>query len=345
MNESLMVRSERKAHPLAFLVSMVGTELPSFEEILAENYQGSLDNFWKKLISISMEKKYTVYVDSQVMIRLMLQFWKSIFKEPSVDALFRLYNFSILDNKLKSFLIKDDRTKDKSKFNESIYYLSKEEFLKIYENTPRIECLMELDKSILGFEYLVANYYATGTIKYKDCFEDRIGELAWLSWFDDIQILRSELLTGFYNLNKLLPDLNLNLDEPVSIEQTILNNKYLAWMIDPKFRIDNKAYIIQKYGKKAFNDLNEYMFKATDQKSDGKTITDNQMFFNYQVSLTNFVFDGRFDELVKDEIANGFGSQIINNHLQHKVNQLFVSYVYDKARSNEFDSLQEYELL
>lgn len=345
VNESLMVRSERKAHPLAFLVSMAGAELPSFEEILKDRYEDSIDNFWKELVLMPADKKYSIFVDSKVLIQLMLQFWKSIFKNPSVDSLFRLYNFSILDNKLKSYLIKDDRVKNKAKFNEAIGYISKDEFIELYNNAPKIQCLMDLDKSALGFEYLLGNYFVPEVAQYKDFFEERLGKLAWSSWFADTQILRGELLTGFYDLNKLLPNLNLNLDEPISIDQTILENKHLAWMLDPKFEENNMDYILRKYGKDIFIDLNQHMVFAKGAESKKGTITDNQLFFNYQVNLTNLVFDENYEEFLKQDIADGFGCQLINDDFVHKANQLFVSYIYDKVRSNEPNVLKEYELI
>lgn len=297
------------------------------------------------MLLIPADKKYSVYVDSKVLIQLIIQFWKSIFKEPSVDALYRLYNFLILDNKLKSYLLTDDRLRNKAKFNEAIYYISKAEFTEIYDSAPRIQCLMDLDKSILGFECLLANYFVPEASRYKECFEERLGRLAWLSWFSDIQILRAELLTGFYDLNKILPDLKLNLEEPISIEQTILGNKHLAWMLDPKFEENNMDYILRKYGKNIFIDLHQHMVFAKGAESKKNTVTDNQLFFNYQVNLTNLVFDENYEEFLKQDIADGFGCQLINDHLMHKANQLFVSYVYDKVRSNELNNLKDYELL
>lgn len=343
-SESIMARSERKAHPLAFLVSFEGAELPSFEEMLKDRYENSFDKFWTDLISISPDKKYSVFVDSKVLLELSLQYWKSIFKNPNVESLYRLYSFSILDNKLKSYLLKDSQVSSKKRFNESLHYISKEEFTEVFNNTPVIQCLVDLDKSVLGFENLLANYFATSSSKYKDAFKERLGDLAWASWFDDVQILRSELLTGFYDLNKLLPELKLDLSAPVSIEEEILKNKHLAWMLDPKFEESNMDYILRKYSKDIFVDLNKVMVFAKGASHKKELLTDNQLFFNYQVHLTNLVFDEKFEEFLKQDIEDGFGCQLINDHLQHKANQLFVSFVYDKVRMNELDILKDYEL-
>lgn len=337
--------STKKAHPLANVLGLVDSEMPSFEDILSERYESRPEKLWQDLLSKNPKQRFNFFVDTEILNKTLLQYWKSIFVNHTADSLFQLYNFFILDNRLKSFLQKSGQIIPRQQFYNSINFMTRDEFNALYEQVQPVDVLRNADKRIFSFEYLMADYFFNPNSKYAGAFKTKMKNLAWRSWINDAEILKGEILNAFYDVRKLVPHIKIDFTSIPQVEHIILNEPMLRWILDDQFHEDNADYIRATYDKQIFLDLHRNMYSSWGGKSEtfdalreGQTLADDQFM------LTELVFEERYDEFLVKDIEKGFGSVFTNDHLRQKSNQLLPGFIYEKVRNNRTNELQPFEL-
>lgn len=343
---SLLLRAVAREHPLARFYGMENSELPDFESILKRDYEDSIEVFWDVLLKKGADQAFLVFTDGAVMNRLLVQYWKSIFKNPTSDGLFVLYNLCVMDNKLKSYLFEDSSFSHKGNLHSDLKYLSRSEFASLFDVTKPSEVLKNADKSQMGFEILLANYFLPNNDRYKRSFEERLGEMAWRTWFEDFHILRSEILNAFYDLKRLFPEISFDFENPMDVETVILSIPQLAWILDPKFELKNMDYILRKYKKDIFIDLCKRLIAlAKEKESRSQVVVDVQDFAIREMTLTELVFEEKYHEFLMSDIRDGFGCSLVNTNMYQQCNQLFPCFIYEKVRNGDVEKLKPFELL
>lgn len=314
--------------------------VPSFEDYIKESFQGDIENFWSTLITKPKDKPFMVYVDQGVFDRLQIQFWKSVFQKRSVEEIYRLFKFYYLDNRLKSFL----NTENKIRFEDTRFrsdLMPFEEFNQLFESLPVVNNLVEMDKQSLSFEYLLANYFLDTKSQYAKAFLVRLEDLSWKAFFDNIDILRSEILNSFYDFKKILPEVSLNFDNIEEVESFILSEPKLKWISDPEFNNRNRKYVLNNYSKEDFLSLTREMAKnwvlypdITDEE------VEKQLECEDHYQLIKCIFEGKFEKLLEMSMAKNFGCIFVSDDMSNKANQILPLFIYDKVRTHKLDELE-----
>lgn len=343
-HDSYMLFCEKKDHPLKKILDIGDVQVPAFEEEFAEKFSSDYEKFWLFLIQKTKER-FDFYVDSELLHKFLIQFWKSIFKNANANEIYKLHSFYILDSRLKSFLQNDFAFGFRSELQRNVSFLSYEQFEVIYNEMPTVNVLKHADKSAFSFEYLMANYFSNPESQYAKAFKEKVYRLAWKSWVNDTEILKAEILNAFYDIKKLIPSIDIDLSKPQQVEQYLLTNPYLSWMLDKDFNENNPDYIRRNYNKNIFIELHKNMHTSWGASSETvNKISEEKFFIDDQIMQTDLLFDEKYDEYLQKNIDKGFGCIFINDHLRHKSNQIFASYIYEQVRNKQLENLKGYEL-
>lgn len=324
--------SEHREHPAARY--MEGPLLPihPMQEMLDEQFNGSEEIFWKTITENPKERKLILFADDELFFRFKIAYWKSVLKTPTLENLFQLYMYDSLDRKLKQFSYVGDGLAINNE-NINVTPLSKEDFFKQAEAISSIKAFTDLDKSRVGFELLLANYFLTGN--YKSAFLDRLKVLSWRAWFDDVEILRSEIINSFYDMKRIFPAVSSTFTDANMTEHFILSEPRLSWILDPQISERDIEYVRRTYSKEIFIELGETVLRFMEGKNNN---------VEEHILPTKYVFEDRYEELLEKNIAKSFGCLFVNDQMKRKSNQLLPLLVYEKVRENKISDLSFMEL-
>lgn len=346
-SESLLLFSEKRQHPITRNFGIEAFEIPLFDEILGQLFDNSEEKFWQTLLAKNPQKKFSLFADTQSFSRLLIQFWKSIFPNHTPKGLFKLYQFFLIDNRLKSFLKYDHPEISRQYLQKELNFLTFEEFEKVLNTVPKIECLSQTNKSHFSFEYLLADYFYNNNSKYAYAFKNKIKDLAWRSWINDAEILKAEILNSFYDIKRIVPDFEVDFNDPKYIqhlEKYIKIHPKLSWMLDPLFDENNAEYIRANYKVEIFTELYTRVHHSWGENPNYIGNESLGLLGDDHVLQTNHVFNERYTEYLLKNINKAFGCIFTNDHLRNKSNQLLPGYVYECVRNNTTELLKEFEL-
>lgn len=327
-------------HPLSRTVDFPFEEIPTFQHYLDDHCSGSEETFWQELINKPRKKKFVLYVDSELYFQFQLQYWKSIFENLSVKDAYELHKFYYLDRHLKKYLFHDRGDVTHSDFEENSF-LNFSEFADRFDKVPVIEALALMHKGNVSFEYLLGDYYFDKKSKYAAAFQTKLKNLCWKIWFDDIEILRSEIINAFYDIKKVIPTAQFSLDDVISVDQFIRSEPCLSWILDKNFNEDNIDYIKDTYSQDVFIEFPKKFRQAWDLRisSTDPKILEKITIQDYHLP-TEQLFEGKYIEILEDNIQKNFGCRFVDETLRNKANQLLPCFVYDKVRSGKTEELK-----
>jgi hypothetical protein len=344
-NAGLIACADKSQHPISRIMGIETAVMPTFDEILQQQYNNDIENLWESLLKQSPNTRFDFLVDAKILSQITIQYWKSIFKNPDLESIYKLHKFFVLDSRLKSFIFNDFSSHSRSDFYNSIKFLSKNDFTELYEKTQVSTVLNSVKKDAFGFEYLLADYFNNPKTRYQKAFKEKVRSLAWKKWANDAEVLKADILNDFYNIKKLVPTIDIQFEAITEVEKHLTNDPNLNWMLDENFNEHNPDYIRRNYSKDIFVNLYRNLFVTWPGGTESlNSLPSAEVFSDDQMALTNLVFDEDFDEFLRKDIARGFGCLLTSDHLRQKSNQIFVSYLYEKIRNKQTDELKHYEL-
>lgn len=304
--------------------------LPTMKD-LTDKY-GSLDGFWS-MLRLSNEK-IIIIAGQEQLLALLISYWKKIFKAPSVESLYRLYQFFIFNENL--FYAHFSRYSYIDKLDEEVRIkpVSLEEFVKMYEHTPASEMMSGLSRQEIPIEYLLAGYFAgvndaeTNLVTFRKVKTIVLQNLAGILAGD-----RAQFFTHTHN-QYLLDGASDSVEifDPMEILQS--NPKY-SWLFDKEFRRDNLDGIIQKYPprvmKELFGQFNKIFYHG-------------KGFFYEAEGALDFIIAGDIPGLLAYDVQDENATFFTETEFFKKVNTLLISHFYQLVRLNRSAELKVYEL-
>ncbi len=322
---SEVISSVEKSHPISEKLGTSVGQIPAFQDYLKENFGASLENYWSEQLKESVIKKKIIFADDLCYHQLLIQFWKSIFKEPTLDFLYELYRLHVTDCDLKLVMNIDRADNYKRLRPGQLPALTYEEFSSIYEKTSEVICLRFHSKEDISFEYLLAEYYQDRTGHLSGNFLKKLRTLCWRTWLSDVYSLRNDFLGSYYSFNN-----------DRSVKSYIEENKHTAWMLDESFNESNIEYIRTNYSPKIFIELYELI--------NGKESFLPANVWESFTSITREVFSGKYLELLEEDIRYNRGCTFIRDHLGNEANQILASWIYSLVRDNKLEHLKRLKL-
>jgi hypothetical protein len=300
---------------------------PTFDDLINEVFGGNKEEFWKDLIA--RHKKVIMYIKPEQLFALQVEYLKSIFKYAECSDLYKVHVSFIESIRLRSYFVNRKSDIRKTVILNSIVPLSYEKFEELYNSTVVSKVLQRIDKTLLSFEYLLADYVFNKNTKYKPALLAKVQVIAWDNWFDELEQLRYEILFGSLDLNQLDPNIKLGIG---TIEEVLAQSDSLKWTVDKNFAY-NRKYIKTNYDYKTFDPLWDkiYSLYGSSESED--------------MSKTNELINkDMYEELLTLDINRGFGCIYTGEMFKEKSNHVFATYCYTIARLEDKSQLSAFRL-
>lgn len=321
----VVLSSVEKPHPISEkLGEKFGTILP-FDQIIAQDFNGSLERFWSSMIQDVRSKKTVIFADSECYHQLLIQYWKSIFKNADLSFLHDLYQTHIADNDLKTVMNIERADNYKKLRPGELPRITPEEFETLYIKSPVIECLNYKSKEEVSFEYLLAEFSLEPSGELAPAFLQKLKLLCWRTWLSDVFSLRNDFLGSYFHF-----------DKDLEVKSYLEKNPLTTWFLDPNFHENNIDYICKKYTPAPFVALS-HLINPGEAKGNGNT-------WDSFITVTEALFQGKYQELLQADIENRKGCTFIRDHLLNESNQLLASKIYEDIRLKNIKNLTKFKL-
>ncbi len=342
--ESLALASETKDHPVSAFAGRSVGRIPAYDQYLQDEFGGNVDLFWRFLLQKDGTRPFLIYADTAVYQKIQFSYWKSIFADPNIETIHKLYQYYCMDAWLKSHR-KIDR--DANLFPHKFDHFknkSPDEFQALYDIGEEIPALMSMDKSRVSFEYLLADSFSS-TTPYRKGFLEKLRAIAWKHWFDDAESKKSELLNSFLDIRSVCPDYKADPRDFENLEKNLRSEPKLRWIVDPDFNEANIPYVIRQYPAEIFLEISENYDNLQDVRVRLGENYERKRFINHDfVNATRLLYEDKIEDLLNLDIKRGFGCMFVGDTLQDKVNQVFTNAIYQMIRAGKTQGLQGYKL-
>lgn len=311
--------------------------LPRFtalEELDAEF--GSRNDFWTVLRAKSA--KALIIAKREVVAELLIQCWKSVFVNTTLDSLYTLYSLYVNNENLHANRANERQARHESPNSrkELPVRLTLEEFAPIYEKTEAVAALSILTASQLPFEYLMMSYFTTahvpgaaGNNRHRIELFKKIGSILKQNVVAEMIAIRDDMFYethNFYLLNE--GEREELITDPM---EEMRKRPELAWALDDIFEFGNEDEILKKYSLSHMK-----MFFMTHQK-----------LLRYRMdeyAMIDLLISGNYDAIIQMDIDDHKGNFFCLSGFVSKINGLLISYLYQLVRMGRCDLLANYVL-
>lgn len=299
---------------------------------------GDLDLVWNHFYMFNPSTtRLVVYVKPDEYLRLQIQYWKSILKNPTRETVYALHKMFTQDCWFKSFFYDENPQQQARDASRSLTLMSDVDFNAWYEVIPVSNFLHNMSKSAISFEYLLADYFRDPNSAYATVLLDKIKKFTWSNWIQELEVLRADLLNGILDVNNVLPEgYKVNTMDPGALFAEIGTNPYLKWVVDPNIHYSNPEYIEMTYNKEIFKRLYERVLNIWIVEDDrpGEDMSE----------LIDLIYGHQYAQLLERDIARGLGCVYTAGRYRMRTNQVFASWLYGIKRSGDLSPLIAYEL-
>lgn len=226
-----IITNKVEGHPVSLLVGRRVGETYTMESFLERHFGGSEEAFWK---GCTKAQKVVFCCDNEVLFRIFITYWKSIFVNNRPRFFYLLYELlrkwwsarkiGNLSN-IKQLL---------AEYESFLPFIAFDDFCLRVEQISPSSAIRSLDKGLLNFEYLFAGGLASRDFKYFDKLAKGIRRKLYTVWMEELTEIRSIFLQNFFQLRKDFEE-----DD-------------LKWIFDPKFNLKNLHYVQLRYGEVDF---------------------------------------------------------------------------------------------
>ena len=307
----------------------------SFDDLLLEHFDNDIEKFWQYLFEY--DGKMIVFLKSEDIIRLMIQFNKSILKTPTVDGLYFLYktrlesrrlaeNYRDVQMRFFRSQYKNIRIKTKDEFEIISNAISQSNY--IVNNINPGEC---------SFELLLANFIYDRNNKYRQVFLNRLDKISWENWTVELESLKLELIYGLLDnhyLNNAIANSGLSipqLDATLPLEPQLQAIPELQWLVDPEWYVGNPNYIKNNYDPALFASLYDAVYALWDSGED-------------MTEICSLVIANQPETLLDRDISRNHSCIFTASNYRDKMNYILCTHIYECERSGVQDELSIFEL-
>lgn len=291
---------------------------------------GGRDGFWTAMRLKAA--KVIIMVDRTVMAELLIQYWKSIFKETTLDSLYMLYVLYANNENLSANRPSEQEVFEAtpSSTEPTVPKLTKEEFAVIYADTQPSVALDGIEKRYLPFEILLMSYLSDGCPQpvRKELFK-KVDLIVRTNIVAKLVSGREELLFETHNYYRTNGDgVEELIDDPIEYLKT---HPTLSWVMDEDIAYGNESNILIKYSLPQIKGFFQ---------SHQALLHDHQD----ELAAIGFIENKQYAALIAYDIADEKGNFFGTTAFVTKINGLLVSYLYQLKRLEKTDTLKFYEL-
>jgi len=330
----ILISSFETRHPVSKRLNVEFDKVQSFDMHLKNHHGQSIQHFWAMLLS--KKNSFRIFCNNLLFHELQIQFWKSLYPKCSSSDIYKIYLFFYNDHKIKNHL---HEIQLQIEPRDALYFFCDEStFSEFFKKLEVIESISSMYKGQISFEYLLGHFSLNSGTHYKQDFIDRIAKLAWISWFNDFNAIRSDIMSSIYDLKKIYPKTNLHPVIGSNFYAQLLDDPETAWIFDPKFNINNLNFVKSKYSADLICNLTKKINEVWGYSFNRFNKNDEPIAFD-QLLFTELLYNEKYLEILNRDIAKGFGCLFVSEGLSHKANTFLACYIYDCIRNQTLDQI------
>lgn len=298
-----------------------------------DEHYGNRAGFWSYMRAA--DARVCIIGGRDVVAELLIQYWKSIFKQTTVQAMYELYTRFVNNENLLSLHAKTTIDSDNNTDALEIQAIPFERFEEISNRTAADWTISELNVRDIPIEYLLFSYFAqpnqrsaarknAGQITFR-----KVRDIVLTNVVSQLVDARKDYFISTHNFYKLYPD-----DVQPVIGDTLAQikaNENLAWVLDPLFSVENINHVVGHYGLPKLKEFFDTYAKLFNYRYEEE--------FALEYLIKDDIF-GLLEYDVLDENGNFFGTE----DFVFKINGLMISYGYQLYRQGRKDELIKYDL-
>lgn len=295
-----------------------------------EAFYGNRDTMWAVLRQT--KSKVIIIADKWTFAELIIQYWKSIFKSPTAESLFSLYEVMINNENLHTIRPMEKRVNQYSADSpdEAVVKLTKDAFKEVFDRVEGSPVLETLELKELPFEYALMAYLVdeTNPTARKVLFP-KVDKIVKDNIVAQLIGSRDEMLYESHNYYLIDGKENeVPITDPIAYMK---NHPALSWVLDDVFQYGQEEEILAKYGLEKI----KLFIRVV-----GRILFENDL----MLVAIDFIRNKQYAELIEHDIGDHRGNYFGTHAYQRKINSLFVSYMYQLKRLNLVDQLAQYQL-
>jgi hypothetical protein len=301
----------------------------SLEELDA--LYGGRDGLWSSLL-LSKEK-LIIIASAKITAELLIQYWKSIFKNPEKTFLKLMYDMFVAQENLLGCREKERQIflEDSNVLSRKCEAVSNDVFDILFDTVQASEVVSTLTKDKLPFEYLLMGYLTKSSDSGATTeFYRRSVNIILVNIVRAIVNAKEDFFSETHNYYLVNGQTDLGEFQTDPIGYLSKHNK-LAWVVDEDFFYGNEDVILKKYSLAKLKDI----FRVY-----------NTLFkFEYdEEKALDFIIEKDYAGLIDYDIADEKGNFFGADAMVIKINGLLISHLYQLVRNGKVEELQCFEL-
>jgi hypothetical protein len=292
---------------------------------------GGREGLWS-VLSLNKEK-IIVIASPTFTAELLIQYWKSIFKNPSKEFLKLMYGLFVAQENLLGCREKErliSKT-DSNVLGRQCMPISDELFDVLFDKIESSQVILDIPKKDFPFEYLLMGYF-TKSCENSDTteFYRRLVSITLVNVVRAIVNAKDDFFSETHNYYLINEENNLG-DSKTDPIGYLSRHSRLAWVVDEDFVYGNEDGILKKYSLSKLKDIFRvytalFKFEYDEEKA------------------LDFIIDGDYSGLIEYDINDQKGNFFGTDSFTSKINGLLVSHLYELVRNGKTEELDCFSL-
>lgn len=277
----------------------------------------------------SNEDKVCLITTHELATLLQLSVFKSIMKNPTVEAAYILYRSTYMHQKAASLQTLQSFENSAQFIGQFPSLMTLDEFQIVYDRAETCSALKEIGPWDVPIEYLLANYLANPEVMVGGVaiFFSKFRQIALENAIFRIRVLRNEILTNSMAASRYL---GREIDEIHALEELVAHPA-TAWLQDETLSLYNSEDAVAKFSipqlLEIYDSIEELLQISIEERA-----------------VLEFISRGDIYGLLRKDMEDERGNFIGTEQYVSKVNGVFINKCYQEGRKENTAFFQQFKL-
>jgi hypothetical protein len=292
---------------------------------------GDREGFWSAML-LSTEK-LLIIASPAFTAELLIQYWKSVFKDPSRSFIKLMYDLFTAQENLLGCREKERQIskEDVNVIDRKCVPVSDDLFNALFDKVEHSQIVSEAPVTKLPFEYLLIGHLTkSGGKGLNTEFYRRASSIVLLNIVRAIVNAKEDFFSETHNYYLLDDETSLGelRTNPIGY---LSKHKRLAWVVDEEFVYGNEDVILKKYSLDKLKDI-------------FKVYTTLFKFEYDEEKALDFIIAKDYAGMIRYDIADQKGNFFGADSFTAKINGLLISHLYELVRNSKAQELDCFSL-
>jgi hypothetical protein len=278
----------------------------------------------------NLDQKLCIIATHELATLLTLCVFKSVVKNPTMDAAYLYYRSSYAHQRAMSVQSISDFDNNLSFRAEFPVLFSIEEFAELYAKVPVCPGLQDIDPAHLPIEVLIPNYFADSAARSKSnmAFLNKYRAIALENAIFRIRMARKVIMTDSVPVSNFL---GREVDEIDALNELIADPR-TSWLADPVLGLYSEEEATKKYSIKKLLEIYDTIEALLRTEMEERVVLQH-------------VGRGDIAALVELDTEDQKGNFIGTEHFVSKVNGIFINRCYQEKRKGNTAFFEQFALI